>query len=158
MSSLQGYLLIASPNESNPDFTKTVILLIQHSEQQAVGVVLNRPTERTIGEIYRQTCHSNQFLYAGGPVPGTLMAVHTCELLAEIEIIPGLYYAVKARNLKKLVREPGHCLKVFDGHAGWGPGQLAEQIEDGGWKVIPGSVEHVFYDGNDLWERLAIGS
>ena len=153
--SMQGHLLIASPNEWDPDFVETVILLIQHSKQQAVGVVLNRPTAKTLQDLYSHACCNNQHIYAGGPVPGTLMAVHTREPLAELEILPGVYYAVRKRNLKRLVRKSDLLLRMFDGHAGWGPGQLEEQIERDGWKVAPATTEYVFHGGDDLWDSLA---
>jgi putative transcriptional regulator len=154
MSSLEGRLLIASPDETDPDFVGTVILLVQHSEQQAVGLVLNRPTGKTIWGLFKRPFRDDLPVYAGGPVPGPLMAIHTCESLADLQILPGLYYAVKGKTLEKLVRQPDHPFRIFDGHAGWGPGQLEEQIETGGWRTAPATIEHVFHDEEDLWEKL----
>ncbi|MBN2477489.1 MAG: YqgE/AlgH family protein [Pirellulales bacterium] len=157
--SLQGHLLVASPQERDPDFVKAVILLIQHSADQAVGVVLNRPTATTIEQLWssamKKRCPCRQPVNAGGPVPGPLMAVHTCQPLAEIEILPSLYYAVQKKNLDKLVRQTDHRFKVFDSHAGWGPGQLEAQIEAGAWLTVPATIEHVFGRVKDLWDDLA---
>jgi putative transcriptional regulator len=158
MPSLQGHLLIASPNEADPDFVKTVILLVQHSGEQAVGLVLNRPSVTTVKEVFNRAYHGNRFVYSGGPVPGPLMAVHICEPYGEIEVIAGIYYSVKKKNLEKIVRESSPTQRIFDGHAGWGPGQLEEQIERGGWRVMPATIEYVFYDEQDLWETLEASS
>jgi putative transcriptional regulator len=155
-SSLKGHLLIASPDELDPDFFKTVILLIQYSREQAVGLVLNRPSAMPAKEAFNGTCHDNEYVRSGGPVPGPLMAVHTCEPYSEIEVIAGVYYSVKKKNLEKVVREPDCLRRLFDGHAGWGPGQIEEQIERGGWRVTPATAEYIFYDGPNLWERLAM--
>lgn len=154
MQSLDGQLLIASPDEADPDFARTVILLVQHSEQQAVGLVLNRPTGKTIGSLFKRPLQGDLQVFSGGPVPGPPMAVHTCGSLADLEILPGLYYTVKKQPLEKLIRQSDHPFKVFGTHSGWGPGQLEEQIESGGWQTAPASIEHVFDDPGDLWARL----
>jgi putative transcriptional regulator len=161
MESLQGHLLIASPELSDPDFVRTVILLIQHCEAQAVGVVLNRPTEVTVKDLcksyLRKSCDCPGQVYSGGPVPGTVMAVHTCPDVQQIEILPGIYYAVTKKDLDRLVRQPGHALKIFDGHVGWGPGQLEPWLDEGAWSIRPASAEQVFASQGDLWEELGFG-
>ena len=158
MKSLQGHLLIASPSEFDPDFAKAVILVIQHSPEQAVGLVLNRPTGATVKELWKtsvkKSCDCQRPVYSGGPVPGPLMAVHTCESLARIEILPGVYYAVHKKDLDKLVRQSDHAFKVFDSHAGWGPGQLETWLDQRSWSTMPATVQHVFHDQGDLWEEV----
>lgn len=152
--SLEGRLLIASPDETDPDFVRAVILLVQHSEQQAVGLVLNRPTGKTIRGLFKRPASDGLPLFSGGPVPGPLMALHTCGSLADLEVLPGLFYTVKTQALEKLVRQSDHPFKIFDTHAGWGPGQLEKQIEAGGWRTVPATVDRVFQDPADLWEKL----
>jgi len=156
--SLQGHLLVAPPHQLDPDFVKTVTLLIQHSEQQAVGVVLNRPSSRTISEVwrglYKKACGCEQNVNSGGPVPGPLMAVHSSEPFSEIEILPGVYYAVTKKNLDKLVRQADQQLKIFDSHAGWGPGQLEQQLAAGDWLSVPSTVDQVFSDDAGLWDEV----
>ena len=74
MQSLQGQLLVAPDSEVDPDFAKTVVLLIQHSEAQAVGLVLNRRTAMTAKELWKQVikkrCDLETHVNCGGPVPG----------------------------------------------------------------------------------------
>jgi putative transcriptional regulator len=155
VSPLQGHLLIASPEKPDPGFFETVILLVQHSEEQAVGLVLNRPSATTIKEVFAGAYDGNGHVHSGGPAPGPLMAIHTCKPYGEIEVIAGVYYSVKKKNLEKIIREPDSLQRLFDGHAGWGPGQIEEQIKFGEWQVMPATVEHVFYEEHDLWEKLA---
>jgi len=152
-------LLIVSADEPDPDFAKTAILMIQHSRQQAVGVVLNRPSGQTVEELWKsevkKPCDRRGPVYSGGPVPGPLMALHTCGELSEIEVLEGVHYSVRKQNLQKLVRRTDGRLKVFDSHAGWGPGQLEEQLRLGTWLSTPTSVDQVFDEGPDLWEKFA---
>ena len=159
MESLQGRLLIASPHLLDPNFVKTVVLLIQHSQEGALGVVLNRPTSKWLKDLWKEVgtvpCQKEASVCLGGPVAGPLMAVHTNQFFADIEILPGLYFAAKREHLDGLVMLKDDPLKVFFGHAGWGPGQLDREIQAGGWLILPATTETVFYSGEDLWERTS---
>ena len=159
MQSLQGQLLVAPDSEVDPDFAKTVVLLIQHSEAQAVGLVLNRRTAMTAKELWKQVikkrCDLETHVNCGGPVPGPPMVIHTHDPVSEIEVLPGVHYCVKKKSLDSLGRLPDVPMKVFDSHAGWGPGQLDEQIEQGAWRVIPATIELVFCDEDKLWDEAA---
>jgi len=159
MASLQGHLLVAAPKLTDPDLAKTVVLLIQHSPQQAFGLVVNRPREDTsIKQLWQQefkkACDCPQAVNSGGPVPGPIMAVHGCEALAEIEVLSGVYYSIKKQDLHKLVRQPDCPMKIFDSHAGWGPGQLEAQLDGELWQVVTATPETVFGADPKLWETL----
>ena len=99
MKSLQGQLLVASPYLEDPNFMRSVILLIQHSGEGTLGLVLNRPIDKTIQELWQDVeeapCGNLQHVNLGGPVSGPLMAVHTEQPLGEIEIVPGVYFSAK---------------------------------------------------------------
>ncbi len=156
MTTLQGNLLIAPPEERDLDFIRTVILLIQHSEEQAFGVVLNRPSTTTVRQAWRGgggLRSDDEFVYSGGPVSGPLMALHTDPFLGEIEVLPGVFYSVEKRRLKKLLDAKRHPLKVFQSHVGWGPSQLERFLEDGPWRILPATAEHIFSVGTNLWEE-----
>ena len=159
MKSLEGHLLVASPHLLDPNFVKTVVLLIQHSDQGTLGVVVNRPTSKTVKEVWHEVgdapCESGRPIFLGGPVPGPLMAVHTEASLAELEILPGVFFAAKKTNLDRLVLQQECTCKIFVGHAGWGPGQLENELEEGAWLTTPATVDYVFYDGGDLWAEVS---
>ncbi len=159
MNSLQGQLLIASPQLLDPNFVKTVVLMIQHSEQGALGVVLNRPTSKRVKELWKEIgdapCVSDEHVCLGGPVSGPLIAVHANQFFAEMEILPGVFFAAKREHLDGLVLQQDDPLRVFFGHAGWGPGQLDSEIQAGGWLTMPATSEYVFYGGDDLWEKVS---
>ena len=157
MDSLEGHFLFSSPHLLDANFVRTVVLLIEHNEQGALGVVLNRPTSKTVKELWKEVgqspCRNESPVYLGGPVAGPLMALHTAGSLAEIEVVPGVFFAAKKKNLDALVLEENEKVRVFVGHAGWGPGQLESELEAGAWLPMPASGEYVFYEGADLWDQ-----
>ena len=108
MESLEGQLLLASPQLLDPNFVRTVVLLVEHNDMGALGLVINRPTGKTVQELWKQVgespCESQQPVHLGGPVSGPLMAIHTADGLAEMEIAEGVFFAAKKQNLDELVR------------------------------------------------------
>jgi putative transcriptional regulator len=158
MDSLQGHLLVASPHLRDPNFMGTVVLLVRHDEQGALGVVLNRPTEKTLmglwASVSQTPCENDPPVNLGGPVPGPLMAIHTREALADEEVLPGVYFAAEKDHLEALVAKPQPFLRVFVGHSGWGGGQLEGELEQGAWFTTPATLEFVFYDDTDLWQKV----
>ena len=131
MSSLAGHLLTASSHLLDPNFVKTVVLLVQHNEEGALGLVVNRPIGKTVQDLWREVgggpCANTQPVYLGGPVPGPLMAVHCEQSLAEMQIVSGLFFSASKQNLDSLVMRSDPALKIFIGHSGWGPGQLDQE-------------------------------
>jgi putative transcriptional regulator len=158
MESLEGQLLVASPQLADPNFARTLVLLIQHNQEGALGVVVNRPLSKTIQELWREVgsapCHSRQPVYVGGPVPGPLMSLHTRPKLAEAEPAPGVFFAAKKQHLDELVLTEEPAYKVFVGHAGWGAGQLESELHQGAWRTLPAVAEYVFSTDDMLWETV----
>ncbi len=140
MESLEGQLLLASPQLLDPNFVRTVVLLVEHNDNGALGLVINRPTGTTVQELWKQVgespCESQQPVHLGGPVSGPIMAIHTVSSLAEMEIVEGVFFAMKKQNLDELVRRDER-FKVFYGQSGWGPGQLEGEIEQGASRQSP---------------------
>jgi putative transcriptional regulator len=158
MASLQAHLLVASRSLLDPNFVRTVVFILQHTKQGALGVVLNRPVDKTIRQLWEELgtggCPLEQPVRLGGPVPGPLIAVHTNQFFAEMEIMPGIFFAARKDHLDELVRHIQDPLRVFVGHSGWGPGQLENELAQGAWLTLPATVEYIFHDGADLWETV----
>lgn len=158
MESLEGHLLIAAPELLDPNFVRSVVLMVQHNEQGALGLILNRPTSKQLQQLWAdvgdEPCHSSGPVYLGGPVPGPIMAIHAIPDLAELEVLEGVFFAAKKDHLDKLVLRTDLPCRVFVGHAGWGPGQLESELKLGGWLTAPATMQDVFHDDEDLWERL----
>jgi putative transcriptional regulator len=158
MESLEGHLLAAVPQLQDPNFVRSVLLMIQHNQEGAFGLVLNRPIGKTVQELWREVgsspCHSTQPIFLGGPVPGPLMALHPKSDLAEIELLPGLFFSAKKPHLDALVLDDAPTCKIFVGHAGWGPGQLENELNEGAWRSMKATPEYVFTKQEDLWETV----
>jgi putative transcriptional regulator len=159
MESLKGHFLVASPHLLDPNFARTVVLLIHHSEEGAFGVVLNRPADNTVKELWEQVaetpCESDRRVNVGGPVAGPLMAVHTDKRLAEMEILPGLYFAAQREHLEKLLRRRDQPFRLFVGHSGWGGGQLENELKEGAWLTTAATVDAVFGEDAELWKKVS---
>ncbi|HET6250776.1 MAG TPA: YqgE/AlgH family protein [Tepidisphaeraceae bacterium] len=162
MKSLQGFLLISSPMLTEPTFHQSVVLIVQHNEQGALGLILNRPSETTIDMVWDQIseapCLCDEPLHEGGPCPcdGTPMVLHGDPSLSQLEVIPGVYFSHEKESVEQLVGgdEDERPVKFFDGYAGWGAGQLEAELEAGAWLTVPGEPEHVFEETRDLWNVL----
>jgi len=157
--SLEGHFLVASPHLLDPNFARSVVLLIQHNEEGAMGVVLNRSASKTICELWEELheahCDNSQHLNLGGPVSGPLLALHTDAKLGEMEILPGLYFSVAKEHLEQLVQQPGLRLKLFVGHSGWAGGQLEGELRQGAWLTVPASLDEVFQDEQEIWRLVS---
>ena len=159
MDSLAGKLLIAVPDLGDANFFRSVVLIFQHDDGGASGVILNRPSNMTIGKVWdkiapEMECLNDDPVYVGGPVPGPLMALHNAMAYSDNEILPGLYLTMERENLNALVREPDRNLRIFSGYAGWGPNQLENEMEVGGWLTLPADANHVFDSPDELWKRV----
>lgn len=159
--SLAGRFLVASPQLADPNFLRSVVLLIHHNEQGAFGVVLNRMTDSTIKELWKEVsqtpCPIDRHINMGGPVSGPLIALHTDPALSEIEILPGLHFAAQREHLEQLVGRGEEKLRLFVGHSGWGEGQLEREMAEGSWLTAPATADDVFSVEGDLWKRVAQG-
>jgi putative transcriptional regulator len=158
MKSLQGHFLIASPHLADSNFYKGVVLMIKHDEEGAFGLILNRPTENTVGDVLKMVgvedieCPSPIFL--GGPVRGPLVALHRMKAAAEAEVLPGVYFAADRDKLQKLVQQTSKPFRFFMGYAGWAGGQLEDELTAGGWLTAKANKTLVFRNADDLWEQV----
>ncbi len=159
MKSLQGQLLVASPQLLDPNFRQTVILVVTHDESGAFGVVLNRPSEKSISELWKlvsvEYCDNHSPVHGGGPVDGPMLAIHAEHDCGEVELSPGVFMTSRQDQILMLLNENRSPLKVFVGYAGWGGGQLEGEIDTGSWLILPASSENVFeVDEGEIWDVL----
>jgi putative transcriptional regulator len=158
MKSLQGNFLVAAPNQLDPHFVETVILVVEHDDRGAFGVIVNCPKDRHEGTARQRRTKprwpERPRLHFGGPVTGPLMAVHADERFPEIEVLPGVFFAGREKNVRALMRSKLRPCKVFRGYTGWAPGQLEHEVQYGTWRAVPATAAMIFSNRENVWERL----
>jgi len=158
MSTLQAHFLVASPYLTDPNFNRSVVLIIKHDDEGAFGLLLNRPMNNTVREIMRLAgeaeCECDRPIYFGGPVQGPLVAIHGVEELGEAEVLPGVYFSAHKDQLRAIIEQTEQPFRLFTGYSGWGAGQLEGELEVGGWLTAPATAEIVFLSADEQWQRL----
>jgi len=157
MQSLKGHLLIATPQLQSTIFTRSVILMIDQTEEGAVGVILNQQISTTMtdlsGKIFVEDFEWDKPISLGGPVASSLMVLHTDERLADQEIISGVYITADGPKVQELIEQRPEPSLVVANYSGWGAGQLDQEIRRDSWLTLPASIDHVFWTGEkELWK------
>ena len=162
MESLRGQLLIAAPTLLDPNFLRTVILIAEHSEEGALGVVLNRPSEASVGEVVPDLSgivDSEEPVFAGGPVqPGGVMVLAEFDDPADsaLPIDGDLGFVALEADLGAL-GDGTRRARAFAGHAGWGPGQLDGEMAEEAWFGAAFRRGDAFTDApEELWSRALL--
>jgi len=154
VSSLTERLLVATPALADPNFDRAVVLLLDHDEEGSLGVVLNRPTPVGVGDIlegWAELTGEPGVVFQGGPV--------SLDSALGVAVVPGgangegtplgwrrVHGAIGLVDLEappELLAPVLGSLRIFAGYAGWGPGQLEDELAEGAWYVVesePGDV------------------
>ncbi|MDP8992721.1 MAG: YqgE/AlgH family protein [Actinomycetota bacterium] len=161
-SSLKGHLLVATPALEEPAFERTVVLMLEHGEEGALGLVVNRPSELELDETvpeWEPFAAPPAVVFFGGPVGrGTAICLARSPSGDEADGWTPLFGPLGALDLGKAPHEvdkPIDEIRVFSGHAGWGPGQLEGEIAQGAWFVVeadPGDA--LSAQPLELWRRV----
>ena len=146
MESLQGYFLLASPHLSDGNFFRSVVFMLRHDDEGALGLVLTRPTHPAAlednddaDELPSQLGELGEVFW-GGPVPGPLLALHAYEKYSQGEVVPGVYYCADEAMILKLMKKKGP-VRFFVNYSGGGSGQLEDELEAGGWLLTKATAE-----------------
>jgi putative transcriptional regulator len=160
----KGRLLVATPPLEDPNFDRTVIYVLEHHDEGALGLVLNRPSPEQLGEpldgwVDLQTDPS--LVFAGGPVEtdALIALARTSQPLDDAgDHLAPLNGDIASADLAAdpaLVISSINALRVFRGYSGWGPGQLEDEIEAGAWLVLDPDPSDLFTsDPSDLWRNV----
>ena len=160
MESVRGQLLIAGPGLHDPNFWRTVVLIVEHSEEGALGLVLNRPAEATVAETVPQLedfLDPDEHVYLGGPVgPASVIVLARFEDPEAAAVLAFDDVGVLAAGFSPEDPPAGvHTGRAFVGHAGWGPGQLDGELQRGDWILEPARLQDAFApEPQALWPAV----
>lgn len=157
-----GSALVAAPGLSDPNFRRTVVLIIDHRDSGTLGVVLNRPSEVPVGEVlpsWGRHATGPQSLYVGGPIEqraalclAALPAGTDAETVSGVIGLRGPLALLDLDSDPDLLAPQVRGLRVFAGYSGWDSGQLSVEIERGDWVVVPALPDDLLVPAEvDLW-------
>lgn len=160
--SLAGRLLVAAPALADPNFERTVVLLLSHDDDGALGVVVNRPTEVPVDAIlpaWQPVVSEPDVVFRGGPVSldsaiGLVILADDDEPLG-VRRVSGRLGVVDLDAPPEVVSPAVAGMRVFAGYAGWSPDQLETEIDDGAWYVVDAVATDAFSSAAEhLWRTV----
>jgi putative transcriptional regulator len=160
MESARGKLLIAGPMLLDPNFWRTVVLVIEHTDDGALGLVLNRPSDTTVGDAVPQLeslVDLEEQLFIGGPVqPSSVIVLAHFEDPDDAALLSFDDVGVLGTGTSEEQRAVGvRQGRAFVGHAGWGPGQLDSELERDDWILEDAQHEDAFTtEPLELWRSV----
>jgi putative transcriptional regulator len=162
--SLTGRLLVASPELLDPNFFRTVVFLLAHGEEGALGVVLNRPSEASVDDLlpaWGPVVSPPRLVFLGGPVGlDTVIGVARSSqpessALRPFDALLGGLTTVDLHQDPAEIDEDIDGARLFAGSAGWGPGQLEGELGESAWFVVDAEAGDLLTDDPDeLWSRV----
>lgn len=156
--SLAGRILVARPDLPDPRFHATMMLLLEHGEEGALAVVLNRPSEVELADAFpdwEDLSAEPRVVFAGGPVDGDALIALGRPTQEPGQLVLGAH-PVDLDQQPALVQAGGVSeVRIFAGYAGWEPGQLEGELEADAWWVVDATIDDLFTDDPDgLWVRV----
>ncbi len=159
----KGVFLIASEALSDPNFSQTVVLLLEYDNTGAVGLIINRPTQVSLASLLPEEKALNDRIvpvFIGGPVGNTqlfLLLRADSRPSQSQEIVDGIYATTSLETLREVVTGESEVVafQAYAGYSGWGPGQLDAELLRGDWLVTRADSETVFEKATDtIWPEL----
>jgi putative transcriptional regulator len=153
-----GKLLVATRKSVDPELAKTVVLLVRYDEQGAIGLVVNRPSNVPLSEVFPALKTATGPVFKGGPIAIGIRALlrsrskpgQAVHVFADVSMI------TNKRLLDELVGTASRDFRVYAGYTGWSAQQLKNEVALGLWHVLPGDAGVVFDpDSEKVWNRLA---
>lgn len=147
-----GKFVVATTELRSPAFSETVVLLLEHGSNGTIGVIVNRPTQHRLSDVLDLLDDPSAFpgaLYWGGPVAkGQLLMLLRSHTPPDgsIHVTEEVYWINETERQKQILdtNTSKAGVRIFAGYAGWGPGQLEEEVIRGSWRIVQADAESVF--------------
>jgi putative transcriptional regulator len=157
-----AFLLIAHPAFRDLEYRQTVLLAAPAPNGGHVGVIINRPTRRSLGSLFPEHEPSRKVVepvFYGGPFSrGALVALVKSDHTpgpGTVLLMKNLYLAFRANTIDQVIEATPNDARYFVGYVGWRPGELKGEVDRGLWSVLNADVDTVFRkDTEGLWEEL----
>ncbi|VAX08326.1 hypothetical protein MNBD_GAMMA26-534 [hydrothermal vent metagenome] len=156
-----GLFLVATKKMSGPIFSRTVILLVKADKTGTMGVIINRPTPHSLGDVVQQlrgTNGADSIIFDGGPVAPIIL--HTLyrskpPVDSSIQVFEGVYFSNSEQVLLDRIQTSPTSTRIYSGYTGWAAGQLESELKRGDWHLVAADPEVVFRSKTDgIWQEL----
>lgn len=164
--SLRGQFLLASKQLHDSNFYRSAVLILEHNEEGAMGVIVNHPSSVDVANAlagHFDVSGSEDVIYVGGPVePSALSMLHSNSAWGdeELTIAPGIYVGSSAEAFEEIVKKQegqqcNHLFRIYSGYAGWQGGQLEAEVSRGDWFTLQARDAYVFHhDPYEVWDEM----
>ena len=158
----EAVLLVAHPAFRDIEYRQTVLLAAPIANGGHVGVILNRPTRRSLGSLFPEHEPSKKVVepvYYGGPFSrGALVALVRSETnpgVGSVQMMKNVYLAFRATTIDRVIETTPNEARYYVGYVGWRPGELRAELERGLWSVLAPDLDVIFRKDTDgMWEEL----
>lgn len=151
--SFQGSLLVASPLLVEPTFHRTVVLILEHNKDGAMGLILNRPSEERVADHlpgWAAAESISEVVYLGGPVEPEVAIGLTNSPTGSPTVVPGL----ATIDLELPPPADLRTTHIYSGYSGWSGGQLEAEVVEGAWYVVEAAPDDPFDTSGDFWSQV----
>jgi putative transcriptional regulator len=158
-------LLLAMPQLEDPNFVRSVVLMVEHNSEGSFGLILNRPSDLKVTEVLETLSiewsgDDDEVVWSGGPVmPRTGWVLHEPTDLppdeGRVDIVPGVVLSTSPEGLSALASSPPARMRFVLGFSGWGSSQLESELASGAWLAAEASAEIIFETPAEaMWETV----
>lgn len=156
----RALFLVAGPGMNDPNFRESVVLVAPNDAGGAIGIIINRPTDRSLASILpgdRFSRFTDPVFYGGPVAQDGIFALFRADKNPgdAIRMFPGLFLALTPATIDELLSQPPSTMRLYSGYAGWAPGQVQIEILMGGWYALDADSQTVFRkDVQNIWQEL----
>lgn len=156
----KSVFLVARPGLPDPNFRNSVVLVVQPQGAETTGVIINRPTDRSLAELLpgeRFEAFTDPIFFGGPVAPQGLFALFESSTYSgpAVHMLPGVWLAVLPDSIDALLNKPPEKIRFFSGYSGWAPGQLQGELDRGDWLVVDADAKTAFQrDTSRLWQDM----